>query len=394
MRHGNLVILLLSLALFPPSAATAQTADAQPNLGTNAAMKYWQAFALLPTLDKGQEKLLQEWNNVPLDAAARALIDKSRMSRVYLHRGAKLPRCDWSLDYEDGIGLYLSHCPRSLTLARLAALHARQEFEHGHPKAGWEDVTDLLKLGRHVGMGPQFVARWVGYKIETMAIEAAAPYLPQLKAVLPEPASAVLDTLPAGPTLPQMVLSEKKIGLMWVIEQLKTAEQTKEGSWQGVWKNIFAAPQDRDLAQSAKTFEQAVKLLEDLLPLYDELAKVTALPFKEFDVQYPQFVKKAKAARPLAGLVLPAAANPLVGFILPPMDEIVARERRYQTQMALFKAALAVVQGGPDKLKDVKDPFGDEPFAYRALDKGFELKSKLLYKGQPVSLVVGQAKQE
>ena len=24
------------------------------------------------------------------------------MSRVYLHRGAKLPRCDWSLDYEDG----------------------------------------------------------------------------------------------------------------------------------------------------------------------------------------------------------------------------------------------------------------------------------------------------
>ena len=62
--------------------------------------------------------------------------------------------------------------------------------------------------------------------------------------------------------------------------------------------------------------------------------------------------------------------------------------------MALFKAAIAVVQGGPDKLKDIKDPFGDGPFEYRALDKGFELKSKLLFKGQPVTLTVGKGKKE
>jgi hypothetical protein len=383
---------LLSCALFPATPA-AQAADTQPDLGANAAMKYWQAFALLPTLDKGQEKLLQEWDKVPLDAAAQALLDRSRMSRVYLHRGARLRRCDWSLDNEDGIGLYLSHCPRSLTLARLTALHARHELAQGHARGGWEDVTALLKLGRHVSLGPQFVVRWVGYKIETTAFEAAAPYLPQLKAV-PEAGPAFLDTLPAGPTLPQMVLSEKQIGLLWVIEQLKKAEQTKAGSWRDVWNNLFAAPQDRDLAQSAKSFEQAVQLLEDLLPLYDQLAKLTALPWKEFDAQYPRFVKEAKAARPMAGFVLPTAANPLAGFILPPMDEIVARERRYQAHLALFRAALAVVQGGPDKVKDVRDPFGDGPFEYRALDRGFELKSKLLYKGQPVTLVVGQAKSD
>ena len=56
------------------------------------------------------------------------------------------------------------------------------------------------------------------------------------------------------------------------------------------------------------------------------------------------------------------------------------------------RAALAIVQGGPDKLKDSKDPFGDGPFQYRALDKGFELKSKLLVKGQPLTLTVGAAK--
>jgi len=123
-------------------------------------------------------------------------------------------------------------------------------------------------------------------------------------------------------------------------------------------------------------------MLEDLLPLNDQLAKLTALPWKEFDTQYPEFVKQAKAA------------NPLAGFVLPSMDKIVAAERRNQTQMALFKAALVVVQGGPDKLREIKDPFGDGPFEYRALDKGFELKSKLLFKGQPVMLTVGKGKKE
>jgi len=32
------------------------------------------------------------------------------------------------------------------------------------------------------------------------------------------------------------------------------------------------------------------------------------------------------------------------------MDKIVARERRYHAQAALFKAALAIVQDGPDSL--------------------------------------------
>jgi hypothetical protein len=53
---------------------------------------------------------------------------------------------------------------------------------------------------------------------------------------------------------------------------------------------------------------------------------------------------------------------------------------------------MAVVQGGPDRLKDFKDPFGDGPFEYRALDRGFELKSKLLFRDQPVTLTVGTGK--
>jgi hypothetical protein len=384
MGSGYCLALFLSQALLPLSPVTAQAPDAKPGSGANAALQYWQAFALLPTLDKDQEKLLQELNKVPLNAAALKLIDRSRLSRVYLHRGAQLPRCDWGLDYTQGIRLHLPHLGKARTLASLAALHARHEFEQGHWKTGADDVIDLLKLARHLEMDQMIIPNLVGYAIERTAIEAAAPYLPEMKAVLPEAATSVLDAPPTAPTFPQMVLFEKQIGAQWLIQELKNTERHKAGSWQAVWKEIFDPPEHPEpgALQAAKSFEQAVQLLEDLLPFYDEQARVLALPWKEFDAQYPELIKKAKAA------------NPLAGSVLPDMGKVVQRVRLAQTQRALFKAALAVVQGGPDKLKDIKDPFGDGPFEYRALDNGFELKSKLLYQEKPLTLTVGQGKKE
>jgi hypothetical protein len=382
MQRRYLGTLFLSLSLLWPTPATAQAPDAKPDLGANAAAKYWQAFALLPNLDKDQEKLLDQWNKVPLDAAALKLLDASRGGLEYLHRGAKLPLCDWSLDYEDGLFLRLPYLPKARTLTRVAALNARHEFENGHWKAGWEDVADLLKLARHLEMEPLFVQRWVGRAIEGVAIEAAVPYLPELKSVLAEVGSAVWDALPAGATLEQVVLKEKQVFLMSAIQKLKEAEQRQEGSWKDVWKASFDQRENRSLVQPVKTFEQAVKWLEDMLPFYDQLAKMTTLPWKEFDAQHPEFAKEAKAV------------NPLADQILPLNDFMLATERRTQTRMALFNAALAVVQGGPDILKDIKDPFGDGPFKYRALDKGFELKSKLLFNGQSVLLTVGNGRKE
>jgi hypothetical protein len=85
-------------------------------------------------------------------------------------------------------------------------------------------------------------------------------------------------------------------------------------------------------------------------------------------------------------------AGPFASLLLPNMNNIVPSERRSRAQVALFKAAIDVVEGGPGTLKGTNDPFGDGPFEYRALDKGFELRSKLVVRGQPVALVIGNAK--
>jgi hypothetical protein len=55
----------------------------------------------------------------------------------------------------------------------------------------------------------------------------------------------------------------------------------------------------------------------------------------------------------------------------------------------MLLAGIAVVEGGPEKLKDLKDPFGSGPFEYRQIGNAFELKSQLKFEGQNVTLKFG-----
>ena len=372
------VVPLAGLALGAPAAAQ-PAGKADPG---NAAMKYWQAFGLMPSLDKDQEKLLHDWEKAPLDAPAVKLIEQSKNSLDYLHRGARLTRCDWALDYQDGIGLLLPHAAKARTLAQLAALRARHEFEHGDVSAALADVVAMFQLARHVENEPIMILQLVGYAIEAMAVQAAAPHLPASKAALADAAGA-LDRLPAGSSVADMLKRENETFLGWTIRKLKAAEKNKPGSWAVLWKELTGSPTEgndpgSEALKAVKSFDEAIKLTEGLIPMYDELAKLSELPPKEFDTRYPEFVKKAQAANPLARAVLPA------------VDKVAAAKRRAEARLALLKAAIAVVQNGSAALKDHKDPFGAGPFAYQATAGGFELTSKLIYKDQPVTLVVGK----
>jgi hypothetical protein len=372
----------MALALALPGAAFAAaegpaTAGAN-DLAANAALQYWQAFALMPPLDKDQEKLLADWNKVPLDAAALKLTAASEESQRYLLRGAKFRACDWGLDYEDGIGLLLPHLNKARQLARLAALHARSALEQGHVEAAAQDATAILALGRHVGSVPIVISILVGYAIEANAVDLLASYLPELQALAPGIVSTY-EALPPGATLQRAYLTmEKELTLRWLVKKLRDAEAREKGAWREVWKAAVDRPMGVDTTSQVDSFERAVKLTEDLVPVCDALATLVALPAEEFDARYPAFKKQTKAAHPLAGYFLTAP------------EQVLGAQRRNQVRMELLKAAIAVVRGGPEKLEAIKDLFGTGPFAYRRLDKGFELKSKLLFRDQPVALTVGQ----
>jgi hypothetical protein len=155
-------------------------------------------------------------------------------------------------------------------------------------------------------------------------------------------------------------------------------EKSRPGSWKEHWNKLLGEQAD-DPALQVDSLEQLVKLFEEFRPLYDELAELAALPPAEFDATRPEFVARAKAANPVAAMLLPA------------LDKVTEKQRHAEARMAMLLAGLAVVESGPEKLADLKDPFGDGPFGYRKLDgDAFELSSKLMQDGKPVTLVIGQ----
>jgi hypothetical protein len=376
----SIIAALLPISLLLAPLAQAQIPDSDPHTAGNAALQYWQAFVLMPTLDKEQEELVEKWSTVSLDDPQVAkLVENSRTSLMFLHRGAAMANCEWGLKYDDGMGMLMPHMSRARDLARLAALRGRYEFERGNWKVGRNDAQAIVTLGRHVGREPVLIARLVGILIEDLAVDLTAPYLLEHKAPYPQ-AMAMFEALPPAATLSQTILVEKKYMCQWAIDKLKGEEKQKAGAGLALWKKFIDGAKDADALDKMDKFDEILKRMEEVLPVYDELAGIAALPKDEFDARYPKFREQAKGA------------NPVVGLLLPAIDQVLAKDHRHKARFALLFAAIAVAQDGPEKLKEIKDPYGDGPFEYRKLDKGFELKSKLTFEGQSVTLVAGQGK--
>jgi hypothetical protein len=360
-----------------PAPADVPEAVAFPAVSNNAALQYWQAFAMLPALDAKQEKILDDRATVSLDdAVASKLLNDSHASLLFLTRASKLRECDWGLDYNDGASMYLPHLNKARTLARIAALEARRAFEARQFDRAREMAFGMIALARQCGTDRTMVSMLVCYMIEDMAVDAVAPYVPHLGAPY-EHAMQMYQTLPPSPRAAQGALCEKQMAA-WIIKKVREAEQKNPGSWRNTWKTSILGPEIDDPLADVETFDEVLTIMNRFQSVYDQLSELANLPPAEFDAKYPAFVKKAEAASPIAKILLPS------------MSKVVAAQRRSEARMAMLLASIAVVEGGPEKLAEIKDPFGDGPFGYRKLDTGFELSSKLQRDGKPVTLVIGQ----
>jgi hypothetical protein len=379
MRSLAITLLTFELIVVLSSLAGVQAAS-QPNagqsdLGPNAALQYWQAFAQMPPLDAEREKILAEWNTVRLDdPAVQKLIAESHASMMYLRRAANLERCDWGLDYNDGISMMLPHLAKSRGLAHLAALHVRNEMQRGNTGALGAHATAIMVLARHVGRDPFMVCLLVRYSIEETVVDLVAPYVPQIK-VPYDRSVAMFKELPLAPSAAHTIAAERKFFVEWMPKELRRAEEGQKGAGLKLWKAMLGSETPDEFKQ-IDSLEAVIQSIEGMYPVYDELENLVALPQSEFEVQYPAFKERVQNTTPLTRILLPA------------IDKVMAKEYRNQARMAMLLAGIAVTESGQDTLKDIQDPFGNGPFEYRALDKGFELRSKLLFEGQPVTLTL------
>jgi hypothetical protein len=370
IRHA---IMLLVIAAVPVAAQP----RVQPDLSANAAMKYWQGFAKLPPRDDAQQERLRDWRTTPVDAAVRKLVGETDPSFLYLRRGATLPRCDWSLDYEDGVGLLLPHLDKARTLTLLACLKARIALVDGRPAGALDDLLNAMTMGRRVA-DPIMICLLVDYIIEQNAGDALALLLPKLDATAVKRIADHLDKLPAGATVEQTLITEREHFVGWGVRRLKELERAGGGGMPAKVRALIGSDDANDIMVlvDESSAKRLIEALEGLQPFLDEQRRLVGLPREQFLAQWP--VLQAKQSANIAAKVM-----------LPAVAKVVDARDRARARLTLLKAAVAVVRDGQAALANHADPFGKGPIQFVARPHGFELQSALTIDGKRAVLVVG-----
>ncbi|HZU36622.1 MAG TPA: hypothetical protein VFA18_11965 [Gemmataceae bacterium] len=376
--------LLLAFSVFPMPTVSADTA---PDLGANAALKYWQAFATMPTMTEAeQNRLNANCLTMPLDAQARKLVDSAAYSLRMMHRGAALRHCNWGIGTEEGIYLLLPHERATRVLSSLACLRARLRFEQGQSAKAVDDLVADITLARHASLDGSLIAVLVGYATEARATELLARYLPKLDAEAAKSLKTRLAALPAGATPAQAMKFEENAADVWLIHKAKETKD-KESLLKLMGSLVTSEKENRAtrdkkaqefLDACGGTADSVVRFAEQLRPSYARMAKMLELPLDQTESAWK---REAKAE----------AGNPLFPVLSPVIPKVRQSQALADVRRALLLAAIDVQIGGQATLKDHPDPIGRGPFEYAAFNGGFELRSKWPGPGdKPVSLTVGQ----
>src|ERR1700739_1969749 len=99
-RLASVIVLLFT----PTSLVFAQQ---KVNLGDNAALRYWSAFAQMQDAAISDEQVKQlnlilEGTSPYADLEYKDLLEKNRLALQTMARGTTLQKCDWGIDYQLG----------------------------------------------------------------------------------------------------------------------------------------------------------------------------------------------------------------------------------------------------------------------------------------------------
>jgi hypothetical protein len=378
-----LLLALMTLAIPPGSAF----ADGGADLGANAALEYWRAFATMPKFtDAEQNKLTAEYLTVPLDKATREIVGKSEYSLRLMHMGAALPRCAWGIKWEEeGVDALLPQMMAARMLTTLACLRARIRFEEGKNGDAVADVIAASTLGRQVSLDGSLIGVLVGYNIEARIGELIALQLPRLDPATIQNLRKRLNALPAGarPSVALRLCEEKTLG--WFIRRVKATKNQEELLTFFAWVGLSEGKDRGDAGEKARSFLKecggtaagVIKYAEEALPSYEQLAGQLELPLDQVEAV---FARELKAR----------AGNPVFKVFFPAILEVRRSQARAEVRRALLEAAMAIQVDGRDALKKHLDPVAGGPFEYVPFQGGFELRSKYTMKdGKPITLTVG-----
>jgi hypothetical protein len=356
----------------------------EPGSAGNAALKYWQAFATLPTFNDAETRKLAEVLTTRPDDLTRKILTDADYSLKMMHYGAKLPHCDWGVDHEEGIFTRLPQANAARVLAAVACLRARVRIDAGQDADGLDDLVAGMTLGRHCSLTGTNIMLLTGYAIEHRMIDVLAFQLPKLDARLIPDLKNRLAALPAGMTVAEATASEEKSFLDWFVRTVRKAKDKQ--SLVAALDFANYEPEGKPAPGKARAFveecggtvEGVLRYCEETRAAYRQVGQMVSLPLDQFQKEFEIELKKR-------------SGNPVFRIFFPAMAKVRQAVARMEVRRALLSAALAVRQDGQEALKNHVDPVAGGQFEYVPFSGGFELRSKLMDRdGKPVTVTVGR----
>jgi hypothetical protein len=344
-------------------AASAQESKAPPcDLGRNAALIYWRAFAAFPEeKDQDLADLIRPGNETKLTPEQKAGLAKRWDSALeLLHEAADIPQCNWGLDFEKKWPKYdFTYLTKARTLARAAAFRAGYFWQEGKRKEAADDFRAAVIMAHQVGNEGHdwMIGVLVQDTTERILQRSLAALLTDRESadVLADALGNLVNGSPA-PLSRNAILAEKKDFFLYFphaysSDPAKTIAGLPDEGLQALLREV--------------TSKQVLQALDEIEKQYDELAEIHGLPLQEFLAKEPAMEEKIIASK-----------NPFEMLLQRGMKPARLEEEMYRMRWAMIRAAIAIRRDGQKALGSVLDPSNGKPFEYTALEGGaFELKS-------------------
>lgn len=307
--------------------------------------------------------------------------------------------CDWGIDLSAGMNTMVPQLARAKAIVLTARVRAVWDLQHDRQADARDDLLAAFVLARNASRDGTLIGTLVQFACEAIVYSTVAQNFGQFS---PETLKQLADGFAAAPaqrTVAANVAGEESSVCDWLADKIRKLQQENPGNDAKVMEAIrpdyelIDSVQDyfggkpgtnlwpRMVLASGGTSDGVLKLLRELDPLYARLAEIMALPEKEYEGQIKDFDADVQKS-----------PNPVMPVLLsfPQLSRV--KEFRVQAQLAMVQAAIEYKLHGEAGLKTVNDPFGDGPFAFqrfafKGVDRGFELKSAHAGTNAPFMLI-------
>ncbi|MBI1375390.1 MAG: hypothetical protein GC159_21965 [Phycisphaera sp.] len=384
MKYKRTIVWMMAAMI----AATARgaTAAEPTDLGHNAALKYWQAFAMLPQMSDADNKAVVAPPTAAVDDTQRALADRAEFSLKLMAEGAAIGPCDWGLNDSDGPAMLLPHAGKSRELSRLAALRANVRFADGNADGAIDDLVATFCLGHHMADHGLLIEVLVGYATDAVAVDTGAAHLQVMSTKQHARFAEAIAKLPPLASTAEGMTREKAVFGGWFKRVAKDVAVKDLLDMLGVGD----AAQTKGLAKALadpKTLQAAIARFD---AAYDTQIEAMRLPYAEsikrlaaIERQFGELSKQVKADPD------GHAADAIVVALMPTATRVRTVEAKTVIRRAMLRAAIAYADGGADAAAKVADPVTGKAFEISPVggQPGWiELKSTVLDNDKPVSL--------